>query len=51
MFFVDVFLWILSYDNEYIDDDDFDTYTDDDRDLSDFLLFCSSLFLQEAPGE
>ena len=39
MFFVDVFLWILSYNNEYIDDDDFGTYTDDDRDLSDFLLF------------
>ena len=39
MFFVDVFLWILIYNNEYIDDDDFGTYTDDDRDLSDFLLF------------
>ena len=39
MFFVDVFLWILSYNNEYIDDDDFGTYTDDDRDLGDFLPF------------
>ena len=39
--------------DKYVEEEhyDFDTYTDDDRDLSDFLLFCSSLFLQEAPGE
>ena len=29
----------MSYNNEYIDDDDFGTGTDDDTDLSDFFFF------------